>query len=118
MIPNVLSSRFLFTLSWTADGSIIVEIPPHPIQSMVFTSDGADGGGTLSWFVSNDNSQFDALGVSTAADPVFATPVTSATGAGNWTIHQHDTAYRYFKFTLASSTNPTLTVTINGSMLR
>ena len=103
--------RLTYTLSWTADGSITIPMPEGAMLGGTFQSDGNDGGGTLTWFVSNDGTNFVALGVATAADPAFGTPVTSATAAGAWAIHPNDIAWNYFKFTLASSTNPTLAVT-------
>lgn len=112
-IPKVLAKRWLWTLSWTADGDNIIELPGVSIVGISFTSDGNDGGGTLTWFVSNDNTTFSALGVQTSADPRNATAVTSTTAAGNWQVDAAGFAYRFLKFTLGSSTGPTLTVTVS-----
>lgn len=112
-IPNVLGKRWTWTLSWTADGDNIIELPGVSIVGISFTSDGNDGGGTLTWLVSNDNATFSALGVQTSADPRNATAVTSATAAGNWQVDIAGLSYRYLKFTLASSTNPTIKVYVS-----
>jgi len=99
------------TITFTADGSQVLTYPRMPV-GLAFTSDGVDGGGTLTWFASNDGTTFSALGVNTAADPKNTTSVTSATASGNWTTHAQDCAFEQFKFTLASSTNPTLVLTV------
>lgn len=112
-IPSLLGKRWLWTLSWTADGDIVIELPPVAIQGISFSSDGNDGGGTLTWFASNDNLTFSALGVQTSADPRNAVAVTSATAAGNWQVDAAGISYRFLKFTLASSTAPTIKVTVS-----
>lgn len=104
------SHSILYKLSWTADGDGIIDLPDKNIRSIAFDSDGNDGGGTLTWFVSVGGTTYSALGVTTSADPANPTSVTSATAAGNFSVHVDDVAYQKLKFTLGSSSNPTLIV--------
>lgn len=113
VVETRVPHRATYVVTMTADGSGTIQLPDYPIKSFSFTSDGVDGAGTLTWFVSNDNSNFSALGVHTSADPKNATAVTSATAAGNWAGDANDLAWKYLKFTLAGSTNPTLVVTVS-----
>lgn len=100
----------VYKISWAADGDGVLDLPDKPIKGIIFDSDGNDGGGTLTWFVSAQGTTYAALGVNTSADPRNATAVTSATAAGVWNVHLGDVAFSKMKFTLGSSTNPTLVV--------
>lgn len=102
--------NMVFKVAWTADGDGIIDLPDKPIKAMMFESDGNDGGGTLTWFVTAKGDTYTALGVNTTADPRNATAVTSATAAGAWNVHLGDVAFAKIKFTLGSSTTPTLIV--------
>jgi hypothetical protein len=103
-------------VTFTADGTATLSFD-RPVRRLSFTSDGVDGGGTLTWKVSNDGATFSAFGACTSADPANATAVTSATAAGNWqTMFQLGT-YDSYQFILASSTNPTLVLNIYAELL-
>lgn len=98
------------TVTFTADGSQVITYPRLP-ESLTITSDGNDGGGTLSWTVSNDDATYTALGMGASATPATAT-VTSATASGNWVALNGAAGWEMLKLTLASSTSPTLVVTV------
>ena|SRR5690349_2394015 len=98
------------TITFTADGDQILTYPQLP-KSLTITSEGTDGGGTLSWLVSNDGATFNAFGMAAAATPATAT-VTSATAAGNWVSLNGAAGWESLKLSLASSTSPTLVVTV------
>lgn len=104
------------TLSWTADGDGIISFP-RPVRKLSFTSNGADGGGTLTWFVSNNSSNYSAFAAQTSADPKNAVAVTSATAAGNWQTNHDLGPYAQYKFTLAAATTPALVVTAYAELL-
>lgn len=103
-------------VTFTADGDAVISFQ-RPVRKLSFTSEGTDGGGTLTWFVSNDGATFSAFAAQTSADPGNATAVTSTTASGNWQTHQGLGTYVTYKFTLASSTAPTLVVHIYAELL-
>lgn len=104
------------TITFTADGTATISFD-RPVRRLSFTSEGTDGGGTLTWKVSNDGATFSAFGASTSADPANITAVTSATAAGNWqTMFQLGT-YQSYQFILAGSTNPVLVVVAMAELL-
>jgi len=96
--------------TFAADGSLIIQYPKLP-KSLTLTSEGTDGGGTLTWLVSNDGATYSGLGLGAAATPLTAT-VVSATAAGNWVAAAGTAGWEFLKLTLASSTSPTLVVTV------
>ena len=103
-------------VTFTADGTATLTFP-RPVRALSFTSDGVDGGGTLSWKVSNDGTQFDTFAAQTSADPKNATAVTSATAAGNWQTALGLGTYDQYQFILASSTSPTLVLHVYAELL-
>lgn len=100
-------------LTFTANGTITITAPDRTIRGISVTSDGVDGGGTLTWNVSNDNTNFNTVGLNTSTDPANPTTITSATASGNWSFHGHDVAFRQYQFVLSGSTSPTLVVYVN-----
>ena len=103
-------------LTFTADGTATISFD-RPVRRLSFTSEGTDGGGTLTWKVGNDGATFSAFGAATSADPANATAVTSATAAGNWqTMFQLGT-YSTYQFILTGSTNPVLVVSVLAELL-
>lgn len=107
-----LRHRVRYTITITADGSATITLPDGPIAGITFQSDGADGGGTLTWLVSNDETNFVALGVNSAGDPVSQTAVVSATAAGAWILPVNTLGWQAIRFTLAGSTSPNLVLTV------
>jgi len=102
----------LYSIQFTANDTVTIDLPDKCIHGISWTSDGVDGGGTLTWNVSNDGSNFNTLGVNTSTDPANPTTITSATAAGNWSVHEHDWAYKQLQFVLSGSTTPTLNVKV------
>jgi hypothetical protein len=103
-------------ITFTADGTATISFD-RPVRRLSFTSDGVDGGGTLTWKVSNNSADFSAFGACTSADPANATAVTSATAAGNWqTMFQLGT-YDTYQFILAGATGPTLVLDVYAELL-
>jgi len=109
------SHREKTTITFTADGNADVVLPGHTLTGLGFQSDGVDGGGTLTVLLSMDGTNFVATGVNTVADPRNTTLVTSITTAGAWVLPAELMDFRALRFTLASSTSPTLVLTVGGS---
>jgi hypothetical protein len=104
------------TVTFTADGTAEISFD-RPVRRLSFTSDGVDGGGTLTWKVGNDSTTVAAFGASTSADPANITAVTSATAAGAWQTMFQLGPYAVYQFILASSTTPTLVLKIFAELL-
>ncbi len=104
--------RETYTITFTADGDAVLQLPDRAIEGITIHSNGVDGGGTLTAFVSNLDADYTALGVATPTAPL--TVVTfSLTAAGNVQMFKDTLGYQFLKFTLASSTSPTLVVTVS-----
>lgn len=101
----------LHTVTITADGSAVIQMPDRAIGGISITSDGVDGGGTLTALVSNDNVNYSAVSASIPSTPL-TVHTFSETGAGNWTLDRNNLSFHYLKFTLASSTGPALVLTV------
>ena len=102
-------------LTFTADGDADLALPDKLVQRTSFQSDGVDGGGTLTVLVSNDGTNFVAIGFNTSADPRNATAITSATASGAWLIPQELLGFKHLRFHLTGSTTPTLVLNVNFS---
>lgn len=100
-------------ITFTADGDADILLPDQCIKGISFQSDGVDGGGTLTILMSNDGSNYVAVGVNTSADPRNLTPVTSITASGAWLLPLELCGFRYLRFHLTGSTGPTLVINVN-----
>lgn len=100
-------------VTFTADGDADIVLPDKVVLSASFQSDGVDGAGTLTVLMSNDGTNFVAIGFNTSADPRNLTMVTSVTASGAWLVPEELLGFKYLRFHLTGSTNPTLVLTVN-----